>query len=408
MPSLSTLHHPLYQLKRTPFHARTSELCLPHNWRRWGGCLAVGSYDLGLDREYWAIRNHAALIDISPLIKYEIEGSDAARFLDKLIPRNVLKLAVGQVYYTSWCDDEGKMLDDGTVTRTGEQNFRLTAAEPQLRWLAMCAVGFDVRIREVTEQVAALSLQGPKSRVILNQCCATPVDGLKYFRMAPNSIAGRPVTVSRTGYTGDLGYEIWMASDDALAIWDALMNGGHDYGITPCGILAMDMARVEAGLFMLDVDYTSAHHAWIAGQKSSPYEMGLGWTVALDKPGYFVGRRALEREQREGSTYRFVGIEVEWESLERAYAAVGLPPQIPGSAVRGSLPIYKAGQQIGYASTSTWSPVLKKYIALAHVQRPHFEPGTNVTIEITVEHHRRQANARVVPLPFYEPEWKKK
>jgi aminomethyltransferase len=195
---------------------------------------------------------------------------------------------------------------------------------------------------------------------------------------------------------------------DAVPIWDALVAGGDDYGITPCGILAMDMARVEAGLFMLDVDYTSAHHAWIPGQKSSPFEMGLGWTVALDKPGYFVGRRALEREHREGSTYRFVGIEVEWESLERAYAAVGLPPQIPAAAVRGSLPIYKAGQQVGYASTSTWSPVLKKYIALAHVQQPHFETGTAVTMEITVEHRRRQANARVVPLPFYEPEWKKK
>jgi aminomethyltransferase len=408
VPELSALHHPLYQLKRTPFHARTSQLCLPHNWRRWGGCIAVGSYDLGLDREYWAIRNHGALIDISPLMKYEIEGPDAARFLDKLLPRNVAKLAIGQVYYTTWCDDHGKMLDDGTVTRVGEQSYRLTSAEPQLRWLAMCAVGFDVRIREVTEPVAALSLQGPKSRTILNQCCATPVDALKYFRMAPNSIAGRPVTVSRTGYTGDLGYEIWMDVADALTVWDALLAGGHDYGITPCGILAMDMARVEAGLFMLDVDYTSAHHAWIPGQKSSPFEMGLGWTVALDKPGYFVGRRALEREHLEGSTYRFVGIEVEWESLERAYAAVGLPPQIPAAAVRGSLPIYKAGQQVGYASTSTWSPVLKKYIALAHVQQPHFENGTSVTIEITVEHQRRQANARVVPLPFYEPEWKKK
>jgi aminomethyltransferase len=408
VPELSTVHHPLYQLKRTPFHARTSQLCLPHNWRRWGGCLAVGSYDLGLDREYWAIRNHAALIDVSPLMKYEIEGPDAALFLDKLIPRNVQKLAVGQVYYTAWCDDDGKMLDDGTVTRVAETRFRLTAAEPQLRWLALNAVGFDVQVREVTEQIAALSLQGPKSRSVLNLCCGTPVDALKFFRMAANTIDGRPVTISRTGYTGDLGYEIWMDAADALPVWDALLRGGHDFGLAPCGILAMDMARVEAGLFMLDVDYTAAHHAWIAGQKSSPYEMGLGWTIALDKPGYFVGRRALEREQRDGSTYRFVGIEVDWESLERAYAAAGLPPQIPAMSVRGSLPIYRAGRQVGYASTSTWSPLLKKYIALAHVERPHFEPGTNVTIEITVEHRRRQATARVVALPFYEPEWKKK
>ena len=408
MPELSTVHAARYQLRRTPFHARTSQLSLPHNWRRWAGHLAAGSYDLGLDREYWAIRNHAALIDVSPLMKYQVEGPDAARLLDKVTPRNVQKMAVGQVFYTGWCDEDGKLIDDGTITRVAERSFRLTAAEPQLRWLALNATGFDVHVAELTEQVAALSLQGPKSRAILNRCCEHSVDGLRYFRMAPNSIAGHPVSISRTGYTGDLGYEIWIAAEAALPIWDALMAGGDDFGLTPCGILAMDMARVEAGLFMLDVDYTSAHHAWIAGQKSSPYEMGLGWTINLDKPGYFVGRRALEREQRQGSEWKFVGVEVDWESLERAFAAVGLPPQIPGMAVRGSLPVHRAGRQIGYASTSTWSPVLKKYIALAHLARPHYEPGTNVELEVTVEHHRRQAAARVVPLPFYEPEWTKK
>ena len=215
--------------------------------------------------------------------------------------------SVGQVYYTGWCDDEGKLLDDGTITRLGEQSFRLTSAEPSLRWLAMNAVGMQVTITEVTDQVAALSLQGPKSRAILNRCCEQSVDPLKFFRMAPNSLQGRPVTISRTGYTGDLGYEIWMDAGDALPVWDALMAAGADYGLVPCGILAMDMARVEAGLFMIDVDYTAANHAWIAGQKSSPYEMGLGWTVSLDKPGYFVGRRALEREHREGSAWRLVG-----------------------------------------------------------------------------------------------------
>jgi len=272
----------------------------------------------------------------------------------------------------------------------------------------MNAVGMDLTIEERTDQMAALSLQGPKSRAVLNRCCGTPVDGLKFFRMAPNTLAGRPVTISRTGYTGDLGYEIWMEAADALPVWDALIAGGDDFGITPCGILAMDMARVEAGLFMLDVDYTAATHAWIAGQKSSPYEMGLGWTIALDKPGYFVGRRALEREAREGSAWKMVGLEVDWEGLERLYAAVGLPPQIPAMAVRASLPVLKDGRQVGYASTSTWSPVLKKYIALVHLERPHYEPGTRVEMEITVEHHRRHAPGTVVALPFYEPEWKRK
>jgi len=398
----------LYQLKRTPFHERTSRLCLPQNWRRWAGHIAVGSYDLGLEREYWAIRDGAALIDVSPLMKYLVEGPDAARLLHRVTPRNVHKMSVGQVSYTGWCDEEGKLLDDGTITRLAEDRFRMTSAEPSLRWLHMNAVGMDVAVTERTDQMAALSLQGPKSRAVLNRCCAKPLDGLKYFRMAENQLAGKPVTISRTGYTGDLGYEIWMEAADALPVWDALLEAGNDYGIVPCGILAMDMARVEAGLFMLDVDYTSASHAWVAGQKSSPFEMGLGWAVNLDKPGYFVGRKALEREAREGSAWKLVGFEVDWEGLERLYAEVGLPPQIPAMAVRGSLPVMKDGKQVGYASTSTWSPVLKKYIALVHLQRPHYEPGTRLEMEITVEHHRRHAPGTVVTLPFYEPEWKKK
>ena len=398
----------LYKLKRTPFHERVAARCLPQNWRRWAGHITVGSYDLGLDREYWAIRDAAALIDVSPLMKYLIEGPDARRLLDRIIPRDMAKLAIGQVYYTGWCDDDGKMLDDGTVTRLGEQSYRLTSAEPSLRWLHMNAVGMDVAITEITERLGALSLQGPKSRAVLNRCCDAPLDGLKFFRMGRYRLAGREVTISRTGYTGDLGYEIWMDVADALPVWDALLEAGADYGLVPCGILAMDMARVEAGLFMLDVDYTAANHAWIAGQKSSPYEMGLGWTVALDKPGYFVGRRALEREHREGSAWKLAGLEVDWTGLERVFGAAGLPPQIPATAVRGSLPVRRDGRQVGYASTSTWSPVLKKYIALVHLERPHYEPGTRVEVEITVEHHRRYAPATVVPLPFYDPPWKRK
>jgi aminomethyltransferase len=256
--------------------------------------------------------------------------------------------------------------------------------------------------------MAALSLQGPKSRAILNRCCKDSVDKLKYFRMMHTSIGNVSVSVSRTGYTGDLGYEIWMDAEQALPVWDALMTAGDDYGIAPCGILAMDMARVEAGLFMLDVDYTSSTHAWIGGQKSTPFEMGLDWAVNLDKKGYFVGRRALEQEKRDGPAWKLVGLEIDWVGLERLFADVGMPPQIPGMAIRGSLPVMSGNKQVGYASTSTWSPVLKKYIALVHVQRPYYEPGTALTMEVTVEHHRRQAPATVVKLTFYEPEWKKK
>ena len=397
----------LQELKRTPFHERISRLSLPQNYRRWAGYITVGSYDLGLDREYWAIRNAAALIDVTPLMKYLIEGPDAARLLHRITTRDVLKMAVGQVYYTGWCDDEGKMLDDGTVSRLAEQRFRMTSAEPSLRWLAMNAVGMDVKVTEVTDQVAALSLQGPKARAILNRCCAKSLDSLKYFRLMENTLAGHAVTISRTGYTGDLGFEIWMDNADALAIWDALFVAGDDHGLVPCGILAMDMARVEAGLFMIEVDYNPANHAWIDGQKSTPYELGLDWAVSLDKEGYFVGRRALEREQRDGPAWKLMGLEIAWEGMERIFAELGLPPQIPAMAMRGSLPVTAGGQQVGYASTSTWSPVLKKYIALVHLQRPHYAPGTALSMEITVEHHRRQAPGIVVKLPFYDPEWKK-
>jgi len=398
----------MLQLRTTPFHERTSKLCLPQNWRRWAGYIVAGSYELNLDREYWAIRNSAALIDVTPLMKYIIKGKDASRLLNRIVTRDMDKLKVGQVYYTGWCDDEGKMIDDGTISRLDEGTYRMTSADPSLRWLSMNSVGLDVDITEVTDNVAALSFQGPNSRKILNKVSDDPVDVLKYFRLMQNQVDGIPVTISRTGYTGDLGFEIWMDAKDALTIWDALMDAGADYGIMPVGILAMDMARVEAGLFMIEVDYTSANHAWIEPQKSSPYELGLDWTVALDKPGYFVGRRALEREKSEGSLWRLMGLEVEWEGMEQLFKSVGLPPQIPGMAMRGSLPIMVGNVQVGYSSTSTWSPLLKKYIALAHLQKPYYEIGTNVRMEITVEHHRQHAPAKVVKLPFYEPEWKKK
>jgi aminomethyltransferase len=397
----------MFQLRTTPFHERTSKLCRPQNWRRWAGYLVAGSYDLTLDREYWAIRNSAALIDVTPLMKYMIKGRDAGRLLNRIVTRDIDRLKVGQVYYTPWCDEDGKVMDDGTISRLDESTYRMTSAEPNLRWLWMNAVGLEVEITEVTESTAALSLQGPNARKVLNRCCDRPVDALKYFRLMENQLNEIPVTISRTGYTGDLGYEIWMQASEALHVWDALMIAGHDLGITPAGILAMDIARVEAGLFMIDVDYTSTQHAWIEAQKSTPFELGLDWAVNLDKAGYFVGRRALEREKHEGPAWRLMGLEVNWSGMERLFSDVGLPPQLPGMAMRGSLPILMGNVQVGYASTATWSPVLKRYIALAHLQRPHYARGTGARLEVTVEHHRQHAPATVVPLPFYEPEWKK-
>lgn len=393
-------------LKTTPFHARTAPLVRAQTWRRWAGYQVASAYDPLPDREYAAIRNAAALFDISPLYKYQLAGPGAERLLNRMVTRDVSRCGVGQVIYSPWCDARGKVIDDGTIHRLDERVFRLTAAEPNLRWLQMNAVGLDVAIEEVSEQSGALALQGPLSRSILKQVSSADIDGLKYFRLVRTAIGGVPVTISRTGYTGDLGYEIWVDADQALPVWDALVGVGADYGITPAGIWALDLARIEAGLVMLDVDYHSAHHALIDAQTSTPLELGLGWTVRLDK-GPFNGRAALRAEAAAGPAWSFVGIEVDWGSLEAQYRAHGLPPALPMVAWRTSTPVYRDGQQIGYASSGCWSPLLKQYLALAHLRASHAIPGTRVEMEVTVEHQRKRADATVRPLPFFDPERKR-
>lgn len=393
-------------LKVTPFHPRTSALCASHAWRRWAGHIAASSYELLHDREYHAIRSSAALLDVSPLHKYMVTGPDAARLLDRVVTRDVAKMKVGQVGYTPWCDTAGKVIDDGTISRLGEHVFRMTSADPNLLWLSENAIGLDVKIDDVSESTAALALQGPNSRAILERAAEKDLSGLKYFRLTQATIRGVPVTITRTGYTGDLGYEIWVDAKQALPLWDALVDVGTAYGITPTGLLALDMARIEAGLILIDVDYISTRKALIEGQKSSPYEINLGWTVNLEKD-FFIGRDALAAESARGPAWQFVGIEVEWDSLENLYADVGLPPRLPGMAWRTSVPVYVDGKQVGYATSGSWSPLLKKYIALAHVESRYAKPGTDVAMEVTVEHHRKRAKAKVAQLPFFNPERKR-
>ena len=393
-------------LKFTPFHARTAPLNAGHAWRRWAGYTVASSYELVHEREYHAIRSSAALLDVSPLFKYSITGRDAARLLDRVITRNVAKTKVGQVLYTPWCDAAGKIIDDGTVSRLGENEFRMTSADPTIRWLHLNATGLDVKIEEVSDKLGALSLQGPNARAILKQLTSADLDGLKYFRLIKADLRGVPVTISRTGYTGDLGYEIWMDAGRALAVWDALIEVGTPYGITPCGMLGLDIARIEAGLMLIEVDYFSAHHAMIERQKSSPYEMNLGWTVNLEKE-WFVGKTALEAEQKRGAEWNFIGLDVNWDALERLYAEVGLPPKLPAAAWRVSVPVYSGAVQVGYATSGCWSPLLKKYIALAHVPAAHAKAGTALSMEVTVEHYRKKAAATVVKTPFFNPERKK-
>ncbi len=393
-------------LKTSPFHSRTAPLVRAQTWRRWAGYQMASAYDPQPDREYAAIRNAAALIDVSPLYKYLVTGRDAARLLDRMITRDMSKLRVGQVYYTPWCDAAGKVIDDGTVSRLAESTFRLTSADSSLRWLRMNGVGMDVAIEDVSEKTGALSLQGPSSRAVLQQVCPADLAALKYFRVIETTVAGLPATVSRTGYTGDLGYEIWVDAARAEALWDGLIAAGTPFGIAPVGVWGMDVARIEAGLIMLDVDYFSAHHALIEDQKSSPYEINLGWAVSASK-GPFNGRRALAAERGRGPAWGFVGLEVSWDSFERLFATHRLAPHLSNVAWRTSAPVHVAGRQVGYASSGCWSPLLKQSLALAHVRSPHFAPGTAVEMEVTVEHVRHRAAATVRKLPFFDPERKK-
>jgi len=393
-------------LRTTPFHPRTEALCEAKNWRRWSGYLAASSYELHHDREYWAIRNSAGLLDVSPLHKYRIDGPDAERLLNRVVTRDVTKCALHQVLYTPWCDGDGKVMDDGTLTRLKPDSFRLTSALPNLRWLQNNARGMTVRIEDISEDLAALALQGPSARRILSAAANGVADDLRFFRLTKGSIGGVPVEITRTGYTGDLGYEIWTDPDNALVLWDALMDAGRPHRIVPAGMLALDVARVEAGLILIDVDYVPAHQAVIEGRKSSPFELGLGWTVKLDK-GPFVGREALVAEKERGPEWEFKGLEISWESLEELYGAVGLPPQLPSEGWRTSVPVYGGSRQVGYATSGCWSPVLKKYIALAHLQATHSKTGTPLRMEVTVEHKRRRAKARVVDAQFFNPERKR-
>ena len=388
-------------LNTTPFHERTAALCASHAWRRWAGYVVASSYELSHEREYHAIRGAAALFDVSPLYKYRVRGKDAARFLDLVVTRKISSLQVGQVAYTPWCDAAGKVLDDGTVARLGADEFRVTAAEPNLRWFEDNAAGLDVQIEDISASLAALALQGPLSRAILGNL------ELGYFRVGGMEIAGIPVSVSRTGYTGDLGYEIWVSAKNALAVWDALIEAGTPYGIVPAGMLALDLARIEAGLMLIDVDYVPARKALIDSQSSSPFELDLAWAVELGKER-FVGREALAAEAANGPQWRFVGIEIDWPSLEGLYAEAGLATRLPGSAWRMSVPIYAGSEQAGYATSGGWSPLLKKYLALAHLRAQWAEPGTALDFEITVEHRRKRAVCRVVKKPFFDPERKRK
>jgi aminomethyltransferase len=388
----------------TALHERTFPLCQSLNYREWSGYYTVSVYETHHEHEYNAIRNAAALIDISPLFKYLITGKDASRFVNRVITREINKVQIGQVIYCCWCDEEGKVVDDGTVTRLSENAYRWTAADPSLRWFQQNAIGLEVSISDISEQVAALALQGPTSGKLLKSAAEADVANLKYFRMTSGKIAGVPVDISRTGYTGDLGYEIWMPWDDAVKVWDALMEKGQRFDIHAAGMLALDVARIEAGLLLIEVDYTSSKRALIPSQTFSPFELGMARMVHLDKES-FTGRPALLEEQRQSQSAmrRLVGLEVDWPSVEKLYEEMGLAPQAPSTASRVHVPLYSGKRQVGKGTSTTWSPLLKKMIALGSVTSEHAKEGATLEMEITIEAVRRTVPAKVVKLPFYNP-----
>jgi aminomethyltransferase len=391
----------------TAFHPRTAPLNARMQWREWSGFYAASEYHDSHVIEYNAIREAAALIDVSPLFKYELRGPDALRLVDRLITRDASRLTPGRVFYTPWCDEHGRVIDDGTIHRLDDddrgQVIRWTAADPQYRWLRLNADGLDVDVADVSERDAAIALQGPLARKVLEAASGEAFADLRYFRRRASNLAGIPVDVSRTGYTGDLGYEIWIPADRAVEAWDVLVAAGEPHRIRPAGMLALDVTRLEAGLVLIEVDYTSAVHSHIPAQNFSPYEIGLGKLVDLTKPD-FVGRRALIAEVAAGGPpRRLIGLDISWPDIEALYAAEGLAPYAPPTVSRAPVPLHAGGRQVGRVTSTGWSPILKKMIALASVGVAHARTGSRLQVEWTVEARRRLVSATVVDLPFFDP-----
>jgi aminomethyltransferase len=386
----------------TAFFPRTQQLNERMSWGEWSGYFSAQVYADFHDIEYNAIREAAALIDVTPLYKYVVTGPDATRLADRVMTRSAAKMAVDQVVYTPWCDERGKVIDDGTVQRRGDQEYFWTAADPSFRWLHLNAHGLDVAIEDVSERVAGLALQGPKSREILQAATKQDWSSVRYFAGRRAEIGGVDAYVSRTGYTGDLGYEIWVDAEDALDLWDAVWEAGEAYQLRPAGIHALDVSRVEAGLVLIEADYTSARHAIGAEQEYSPFEIGLGRLVDFSKPE-FVGRRALELEQAAGGpARRLVGIELDWAGIEALFAKHDQPPAVSALVQREAVPVYDGNRQIGRATSIVWGPTIKKMVGFASVPPSHASVGTALFVEWSVEGERGKVGAHVVPMPFLD------
>ena len=394
MSGTQPLSHFRQPLLPTPFHARNRALSQVDRFVPWAGYTTVDVFTT-VEQEYFAVRNTCSLFDLTPMVKYRITGADGERYLNRLVTRNVTKLKPNRVAYTVWCDDAGHVIDDGTIFRLGAAEFLLCTAERQLNWLLDSAIGFDVAIAEVTETIAALSLQGPTSCFVLKTLGLTGVETLKPFDIRQFALGARKLTVSRTGFTGDLGYELWMNPNDAEFFWDALMQAGSTRGIRPIGSQALDMVRIEAGFIMPNLDFVSAESTVHLDRDRSPFELGLAWLVDLEK-GHFNGRRALLAEKRCGPVRRLVGLDI--EGNKPAHHALLYAD-------------HACRKQVGAVSSAMWSPTCKRNIALAMVDMPYFSMGRDIWAEIylcrELVWERRIARARVVEKPFFAPERRK-
>jgi aminomethyltransferase len=396
-------------IRHTPFHPRTAAANETGLWSHWSGYLAADRYQMSDKFEYFAIRNSVGVFDTSPLYKYRFTGPDAERYLAGVLLRDVRKCRPGQAIYTVWCDDDGWVLEDGVVLRVSGDEFLLTAARANLAYFQDLAMGYSVEINDVSDEFGALAVQGPRSRRVLAEL-APEVESLGFFRLGQAKIGDVAVTVSRTGYTGDLGYEIWVESDKAVAVWDRLLETGSGHGMIPVGQIAVLIARIEAGLVLIDVDFHSARYAWNDDQRVTPIELGMGWMLRrLDEDDRaFIGRKAIEREIDDGSSrWRTVGIVVDWQAWARAHSERGLITPKDHTPQHGGMMLYDADlDRIGYVPSFVYSPVLQRHVGIGRLRPEHAATGSKVGLEVTIDHRYEVVDAEVRPLPFFNPERK--
>jgi aminomethyltransferase len=393
-------------IRRTPFHDRLEAYNQTGLWQHWSGHLSAVKYQMDSKFEYFAVRNSAGVIDTSPLYKYRIVGHDAETYLAGVLTRDIRACRDGQAQYTLWCDDAGHVVEDGVVFRFSNDHFLLTSAEPNLAWFSDRIGRLRVQIEDVSAQYGSLAIQGPRSRGILAGL-DDAVGGLKFFHHTPAKIGGASVNVSRTGYTGDLGYEVWVDADDAPAVFDAVMDASAGQGVLPVGMEALLMLRIEAGLVLIDVDFHSSRFAFTDHERTTPHEMGFGWMLndVATTDRAFIGRDAIRREVAEGlSRWKMVGLVVDYQDWDRRYRAEGLIPPKDEHPTVWEMMLYDDDmQRVGYTTSFMYSPALQQHIAMARVQ-PHLgAPGSTVQLEVTINHRYQTVACRVARPPLFNP-----